>query len=174
MLDCLDNVIGIPNCDANEPTSGYYITDLEGIDLAFISSLTTQERKTFLEVWTTIIKRANLKLGPIFLRKFKECWKVKNLACVETIVCTDLAEFTQGLMFFYGAELQLERMLSSTWTRWTQTTEEAKEARAYYLEEFEKALALFVSTRDIHPCEDSECFECGGSGPGLHTITVIP
>lgn len=174
MLDCLDEIITLPGCEGAEPTSGYYITDLEGIDLAFIGSLTNHERKTFDAVWATIIKRANIKLGPILLRKFKECWKVKTLACVETIVCADVAEFTQGLLYFYGAELQLERILSTTWTRWTQTTEEAKEARAYYLEEFEKALQLFVETRDINPCDDSECFECGGDGPGLHTITVLP
>lgn len=174
MLECLDNFIGIRNCGAEEPVSGYYVTDLEGISLQFIQDLTDEEKKTFLAVWAAIQKRVNLKLGPLLLSEFRKCWKVKSMDCVEELFCAEKGEFIQGLLYFYGAELMLECIHGSTWNRWNQTSDEAQEKLEHYTSEFATALKIFVSTRDIDPCANSECFECGSAHGGMTTVTMFP
>lgn len=174
MLDCLDNFIEVPSCGAADPESGFWITDLEGISLQFIMDLTDQEKKTFLQVWNTIKKRAALKLGPLLMSEFRKCWKVKSMDCVEALFCDQKGEFIQGLLYFYGAELMNECLYGTTWNRWNQTTEEAKEKQEYYIREFATALQIFVSTRDIDPCVDPECFECGTAHGGMTTVVQMP
>ncbi len=174
MLDCLDNFITLPNCGAEEPESGYFITDLEGLSLQFIADLSDSEKKTFTAVWNAIIKRAKLKLGPLLLSEFRKCWKVKTMDCVEELFCAEKGEFIQGLLYFFGAELMLECIHGNTWNRWNQSGEEAKEKLDHYLSEFATALSIFVSTRNIDPCEDPSCFECGTAHGGMTTVVQMP
>jgi len=174
MLDCLDNFIGIPSCGAGEPDSGYYITDLEGISLQFIRDLTDAEKRTFLGVWEAINKRVAIKLGPLLMTEFRKCWKVKTMDCVEELFCAEKGEFIQGLLYLYGAELQLECIHGTTWNRWNQTAEEAQQKLEHYMQEFATALSIFVSTRDIDPCSDPSCFECGTAHGGWQTVTQFP
>jgi ribulose bisphosphate carboxylase small subunit len=170
--DCIETLIGLRYCGADEPDSGYYINDLEGISLQFIAKLSDKEKETFAEVWEAVKKRVILKLPGEVMEEIRKCYQVKSLECVRELICEFIDEFHLPLMYRFGKELMIERLFSDTWNRWTQNRADGENSLMHYEAEFKTKLADWVRGIGIDPCERPLCFKCGGSA--IHRGVMLP
>ena len=67
-MDCLQDYIGLKQCSATEPESGYYINDLPGISTELAHRIADQEQLNFAGVWNSVQKRSQRKFGQLIQR----------------------------------------------------------------------------------------------------------
>lgn len=85
-MDCLNNFIGVHNCNSIVPTSGLYITDLEGISIKSGSSIESGKYLTFQNlvdskmrlVGSKMLDRLSTLLGDVYVEQSMDSLIAKN------------------------------------------------------------------------------------------------
>lgn len=67
-MECLNNYIGLKNCGTEEPVSGYYVNDLQGISTELAHRIADQEQMNFAGVWNSVQIRAQRRFGQLVQR----------------------------------------------------------------------------------------------------------
>jgi hypothetical protein len=78
-MNCLTDYIGLRGCGSSAPASGFYINDLPGISLKQMVSLTNEEEKTYLDLWSMIQTRAQSRFSLDVREAMGKYYRMKSL-----------------------------------------------------------------------------------------------
>jgi hypothetical protein len=78
-MNCLTDYIGLRGCGSSAPASGFYINDLPGISLKQMVSLTNEEEKTYLDLWSMIQTRAQSRFSLDVREAMGKLYRLKSL-----------------------------------------------------------------------------------------------
>ena len=78
-MNCLTDYIGLRGCGLSAPASGLYINDLPGISLKQMVSLTNEEEKTYLDLWSMIQTRAQSRFSLDVREAMGKLYRLKSL-----------------------------------------------------------------------------------------------
>lgn len=67
-MECLNNYIGLKNCGTEEPVSGYYVNDLQGISTELAHRIADSDQLNFAGVWASVQTRAQRRFGQLVQR----------------------------------------------------------------------------------------------------------
>lgn len=109
-MECLRDYIGVRGCGAGTPLSGKYMNDLPGISLERFESITSDEQKTYLEIWDKIQTRALAKFKVDVNEKFAKHFRVKQVRSnVDLLKRIDKTIITAAAPKFRGFSSELTR-----------------------------------------------------------------
>lgn len=78
-MKCLENYIGLKYCNTEEPESGFYINDLQGITTRQLDSISSSEQTTFIETWGQITKRAVERFETAIIAELSKRHTIKSV-----------------------------------------------------------------------------------------------
>lgn len=164
-MECLDNIIGIRGCGADESGAQLFINDLPGVSLQNIDALVDEEDETFLALWSKVSLRAMRKFDLLVKAQLNKCYKITDNTVVSCLICEKKELFYVAMWYLFGTELMIERTSSDTISRFTTIDlDKAEQLKGEFYAEFQSFLSDAIDS--INP-EDSDCVtscvECNDS-----------
>ncbi len=79
-MECLKDYIGINGCKPTNPESGMFVNDLPGITLKSFQTITDDEQMTFIDIWSTIQRRAINRINTAIVNTFGTRYKLNAVS----------------------------------------------------------------------------------------------
>lgn len=111
-MNCLENHIGIRNCNSPEPTSGLYVNQLPGITLESIQKVSDSENINFMGAWKEVKVRSWSRLENDLRIALKKRYKLKSVnanakisSVIDEATIISAAEYYRGVVIDLGSEV---------------------------------------------------------------------
>lgn len=170
MIECLSGAIGVKGCSSDEPASGLWLNELQGITLESIDKLVENEQKTYVQFISELEVNSINRFSTLFFKKLKECHQIKSRACSDDLLCANVESLYSAFRFLMARELMNYRLFTTKWNKWSMSKDQCRELKDFYQEQLDEELAIAVNTIEID--HTGECFQHGG-GP-VQWVTVLP